>query len=277
MKVNLLDAKVRSEFNTSTNFFFFVISGVLIFIDIPDDYKIWSAVLTCLLLIFGYLLTWQRLNRLRQITLKIDNTEVNIKVGDIFQQSGLKVIPFNEYFDTQTDDRIIAKSSLNGKFVDKFFPNGAKSLDDFIASYAFDADERGPENLERTSGKKQKYTLGTLCVYNDYILAAFSKFDSRNMANLTMPEYLEFLITFWDRINKVYAQKVVSAPVFGSGITRIKGHKDISDTELLKIMIWTYRISEMRFKHPAKLQIIIHTDRIDGINLAELSEAGVGV
>ena len=126
-------------------------------------------------------------------------------------------------------------------------------------------------------GKIKKYALGTLCVYEDYLMAAFSKFDDKNQARLTMPQYLEFLINFWDRVNKVYAQRSVSVPIFGSGITRIKEHKNITDEELLKIMLWTVRISERRFKHPAKLTIIIHKDKIDTINLLDLKQARNGL
>ena len=92
-----------------------------------------------------------------------------------------------------------------------------------------------------------------------------------------MPEYLEFLIKFWDEINRVYAQKSVNVPVFGSGITRIKEHRNISDEELLKIMLWTFRISEMRFKYPAKLTIIIHKDKINKINLLDIKMAKNGL
>ena len=90
-------------------------------------------------------------------------------------------------------------------------------------------------------------------------------------------EYLEFLIKFWDEINRVYAQKSVTVPIFGSGITRIKEHRNISDEELLKIMLWTFRISEMRFKYPAKLTIVIHQDKIDKVNLLDITMAKNGL
>jgi hypothetical protein len=92
-----------------------------------------------------------------------------------------------------------------------------------------------------------------------------------------MPEYIEFLINFWDRVNRIYAQKSVSVPIFGSGITRIKEHKNISDEDLLKIMLWTFKLSEMKFKHPAKLSIIIHKDKIDKIDLFNLKSTELGL
>lgn len=125
-------------------------------------------------------------------------------------------------------------------------------------------------------GKTQKYSLGTIFVNNDYLLTAFSKFDDKNRAFLTMPDYLAFLINFGTKLI-VYMLKSVSVPIFGSGITRIKEHKNISDEDLLKIMLWTFRISEMRFKFPAKLTIVIHKDKIDKINLLDIKSARNGL
>ncbi|EOC3269215.1 macro domain-containing protein [Salmonella enterica subsp. enterica serovar Montevideo] len=146
-----------------------------------------------------------------------------------------------------------------------------------MSNYRFDAEERKDKNVERIEGKKQKFEIGTICVYGDYILTALSKFDEHNIAHLTMPEYLGFLISFWDKVNRVYAQKSVSVPIFGSGLTRIKGHKIIDEQDLLKIMLWTFRISEMRFKYPAKLTIMIHEGKIDKVNLLELKTARNGL
>nr|WP_187696040.1 macro domain-containing protein [Klebsiella oxytoca] len=220
---------------------------------------------------------WFRANGLREINLTIEESTVVIKTGDIFKQEGLKVIAFNEYFDTQVDERIIAQASLNGKFIREYCDCSVSELDAYIENYRFDSDEIKEINADRPEGKKQKFEIGTICVYHDYILTALSKFNRHNEAYLTMPEYLGFLINFWDKVNRVYAQKSVSVPIFGSGLTRIKGHKIIDEQDLLKIMLWTFRISEMRFKHPAKLTIMIHEGKIDKVNLLELKTARNGL
>lgn len=214
---------------------------------------------------------------MREINLTIEESTVVIKTGDIFKQEGLKVIAFNEYFDTQVDERIIAQASLNGKFIREYCDCSVSELDAYIENYRFDSDEIKEINADRPGGKKQKFEIGTICVYHDYILTALSKFNRHNEAYLTMPEYLGFLINFWDKVNRVYAQKSVSVPIFGSGLTRIKGHKIIDEQDLLKIMLWTFRISEMRFKHPAKLTIMIHEGKIDKVNLLELKTARNGL
>lgn len=253
-----------------------IFSITFIFVDVSDEYKN-CAGLTVILLFTGlYFFLWWRYNNLRQLNLSIDGSKVSVMTGDLFSQTGIKAIAFNEYFDTQVDDRIISKNSLNGIYINEHSNLSVAELDQFIEDYKFEDGELIDGNVQRT-GKSKKYKLGTVCLIDDYLLAAFSKFDSQNKAVLSMPEYLEFLINFWDSVNRVYSQKSVSVPIFGSGITRIKEHKNISDEELLKIMLWTFRVSEMKFKYPAKLNIVIHKDKIDSINLLDIKSIENGI
>ncbi|MBU9850077.1 hypothetical protein J1788_08440 [Rahnella aceris] len=276
-KVKFFDVRVREKFIRYASAITGFIAAAVIFIDIPTKYKIASGVFLVFVLAISYYYFWREANKLKAITLKVEGSTVNITTGDIFKAEGFKVIAFNEYFDTLVDEKVISSKSLNGIFLKKHLPCTLVELDQYIEAYDFDEDEFIEENKGRRQGKTRKYQIGTLCVYEDYLMAAFSKFDDKNQARLTMPEYLEFLINFWDKVNKVYAQRSVSVPIFGSGITRIKEHKNITDEELLKIMLWTFRISEMRFKHPAKLTIVIHEDKIDMINLLDLKSARNGL
>lgn len=276
-KVSLCDRLVFNEFKIYASSLFGFISGIVIFVDIPASKKILYGGLCIVLLIICYIWIWRRANNLREINITIEGSSVIIKTGNIFEQDGLKAIAFNEYFDTQVDEKIIAENSLNGKFIKKHLKLPVSELDAYISNYQFDVDEIKDINENRVNGKKQRYEIGTICVYDEYILTALSRFDQHNQANLTMPEYLGFLINFWDKVNRVYAQKSVSVPIFGSGLTRIKGHKTIDEQDLLKIMLWTFRISEMRFKYPAKLTIVIYEGKIDKINLFELKKSRNGL
>jgi hypothetical protein len=276
-KVSFLDRRVVEYFLQITTGISTILSLVLIFCEIPAESKNTLGEIFLGLLFVIYLAIWVWSNNLNKIDINVEGSDVTIKVGDIFQQPGLKAIAFNEYFDTQVDNRIIAEGSLNGIFIKEHLDVPVSALDHYIESYAFESDEILGSNPDRKLGKKVRHQIGTICVYKDFLLTAFSKFDKDNKAVLTMPEYLEFLISFWDKVNKVYGQRNVSTPIFGSGITRIKGHKNISDEDLLKIMLWTFRISEMRFRYPAKLTVVIHKDKIDKINLLDIKSARNGV
>lgn len=276
-KVSFVDKRVVRKFLETTSIVSGTLSFAVIFLDIPADWKLMAGLAFLALLALIYLAIWLRSSNLNSIEINVEGSDVAIKTGDIFQQPGLKAIAFNEYFDTQVDNKIIGETSLNGVFIQKHLGTPLSELDRHIEEYTFDDSEVLEENEARKQGKKKRYQIGTICLYKDYLLTAFSKFDENNKALLTMPEYLEFLINFWDKVNNVYAQQSVSTTIFGSGITRIKGHKNISDEDLLKIMLWTFRISEMRFKYPAKLTIVIHKDKIDQINLLDIKSARNGV
>ncbi|QIK11920.1 hypothetical protein G7090_00380 [Leclercia sp. 29361] len=276
-KIKFLDERVRSKFSGFLSYFSTISSIALIFFNIPDNIKIYLFIIFAICLILFYFRLWSHLNNLREIELDVEGSKVTVKSGDLFKQDGLKAIAFNEYFDTQVDEIIISSRSLNGTYIKKYFRNTTSLLDDKIENYDFDESEYIEINNKRKKGKTKKYSLGTICVVDDFILTAFSRFDEDNKAYLTMPDYLSFLITFWDKVNKIYAQRDVSVPIFGSGITRIKEHRNISDEELLKIMLWTFRISEMRFKYPARLTIVISEDKIDTINLLDIKSARNGI
>ena len=276
-KVSFFDKRIFKKFLEVTSIISAILSIVILFADIPSDWKLPAGFIFLALLVMIYLTIWIWSNNLNHVDINIEGSDVTIMVGDIFQQPGLKAIAFNEYFDTQVDNKIIAEGSLNGVFIKKYLDISVTDLDQYIESYAYNGGEILKTNDSRKQGKKQKYQIGTICLYKDYILTAFSKFNENNKAVLTMPEYLEFLINFWNKVNNVYAQQSVSTTIFGSGITHIKGHRSIADEDLLKIMLWTFRISEMRFKYPAKLTIVIHKDKINQINLLDIKSTRNGV
>lgn len=184
-KVHFFDKRIFKIFLEITSGIGVVLSLVVIFIDIPKAWKIPGATIFLGLLALIYVAIWLWSNRLNHINISVEGSEVTIKVGDIFQQPGLKAIAFNEYFDTQVDNRIIAESSLNGIFVKHHLNGAVENLDNHIDRYAFDQSEKLGVNNGRREGKKQRYQIGTVCLYKDYLLTAFSKFDENNKAVLT--------------------------------------------------------------------------------------------
>lgn len=72
--------------------------------------------------------------------IQIDGSSVIIKEGDLFEEEGYKAIGFNEYFDTQVDNRIISEHSLNGIFINTICANKTKELDKYITEQCDDDD-----------------------------------------------------------------------------------------------------------------------------------------
>ncbi|MHA6252754.1 macro domain-containing protein [Oceanobacillus sp. CAU 1775] len=217
--------------------------------------------------------------RLKEIKLYIDGSEIEIKKGDIFTypRNVFKVIAFNEFFDTEVDDKIISRSSLNGQYLNRFHSD-TSDLDKRIIQdprMQFRIEEK---DVERPlGGKTTRYRLGSVYKDMDFFLVAFSKFDEENEANLKLHEYANCLINFWNEVNSLYAQQEVVIPLLGSGITR---HKDFDATphQLLEVMLWTFNISKVKFREPSKITILLygsHHKKINFYKLKEFEKSGI--
>lgn len=270
-KVHFFDKVVREFYYKIITVISVVFSLIFIFVEIPKECKIFAGFVFLGVLVLVYILSWIYANNRTNIKLNIDGSDVSVLSGDLFKHEGLKVIPFNEYFDTKVDNVIIAEKSLNGQYI-KNYCEDIDLLDNTIKEDHHLKKYINESNVKR-NGKTIKYKLGSSILIDEYVLVAFSRFDKDNKAYITIHDYLQFLVFFWNEINRIYAQRPVSVPIFGSGITRFKGgFEDIDDNELLNIMIWTFKISKIKFKYPARLSIIIDDKKINKINIFKLKE-----
>ena len=48
--------------------------------------------------------------------------------------------------------------------------------------------------------------------------------------------------------------------------------RPISEQELLELILWTFKISKIKFTYPSKLIIVIHPSLMDKINLYKIKE-----
>lgn len=258
--------------------FLYILSGasvlfsfISITIDVPDKAKIITGVVVLLCLWSIYTLMWVYANRRTSIRLNVENSEIIIKAGNIFDQEEFKVIGFNEYFDTIVDNKIISEKTLNGMYIQQYVSD-IRELDKEI-----ELDERMNNkiiatNENRKRGKKHKYKLGTIYQNGDFLLTAFSKFDEDNRAYLSMSDYINFLMNFWNEVDVVYSGKSVSIPLMGTGITRFKEYNNITDQELLELLLWSFKISRIKFTYPSVVTIVIHESKSDKINFYKLKE-----
>ena len=191
----------------------------------------------------------------KEISITINNTKVNVLFGDIFKMEGKKVIAFNEYFDTLVDEKIITSNSLNGQLINRYLP--VETIDISVSSNADLV--KGELNVERKIGNKQKYKLGQIHVIRDWFLLSFSRFNSKNEAELNANEYANCLLEMWKNLNQKYAQTPIYIPLLGDGITRIRDNMTISKQDLLETMLFTLKISMKTFKEPSEINIVLYS------------------
>lgn len=271
MKVSFFDIKLLRSTGT-----FILLEGSVLgiiavfFNDFIAEHKNWFIALFFIAFIVYHVSRYLYYRNLKKLSLKIKNSTFKIKLGDIFEQSELKVINFNEYFDTVVDNKIIAKNSLNGQFILNKVKD-VKKLDTVISETL--KKNIKESNNDRPNGKKLKYELGSIVEYNDYLLTALTKFDNDNRANLSLRDYLVFLMNFWDNLDKIYANRSVCITLFGSSsITRFKDTNDVTDQDLIEIILWSFKVSKIKFKYPTTITLVLTDDLLNKINLYELKE-----
>ncbi|MFF2501133.1 macro domain-containing protein [Peribacillus sp. NPDC058075] len=250
---------------------FTLVMAILTFFEVSyNKFLFFALVIVSIIYIIRYFIVT---SGLKEITLNVDGSLIEITSGDIFEQDDCyKVIAFNEFFDTKVDDKIISSKSLNGIYLLNKYPT-AREINSFDKRVAKEPRLKAIEEgvSRRLGGKTARYELGSIFQDKDYFLVAFSKFDEKNEANLRLAEYATCLLRFWDEANSLYNQNPIALPLLGTGITR---HKDFTATnqELLEVILWTFKISKVKFKEPSKVKILIRENQIEDIDFNKLRE-----
>jgi len=221
--------------------------------------------INCISCLFVYLFiaTTVRFILLRKKTynIKAKKNNIEIKVGDIFEENGLVLIPFNEYFDTTVDNVIISENSLNGKFLNNFqidIPELKKVI----------IESKDPVKLPRKkTSRGYKFPLGRIVKYKKYLLLAFSHFNEDNVAHITRQEYEQCLTIMWEELRRTYNGEPIVLPLIGSGITSFTDLPEKSNLDLLKCMICTLKFSKEQFKEDIK--IIVTEEVWNDLNLVD--------
>lgn len=270
MKVNLFNRELWNDYYIFLSVISVITSLIFLFVDIPECMKIYCLILFLLILIIVFAVYWYRANHIHEAVLQINNSTLEIGIGDIFEEKDFKVIAFNEYYDTQVDDIIIRKGSINGQYILRNYPD-VTVLDTLISTDSH-ATEYVVEECERKAGKSSKYKLGTIIKNEDFFLLAFSHFDKDNRAFLDINDYISCLMNMWNECDIHYGGQTVVLPLLGSGITRFHEYENITDQELLELLIWTFKVSRIRFQYPAKAKIVLTQNCMDKINLYDIKK-----
>lgn len=271
LKVGITNKRLWSNFIKVISAVAGVLSIVLTIIDIEQRPRIVIALCSIILLVIIFIVMFIFANKKTSQKMKINGTDVNIIFGDIFAQNGIKVIAFNEYFDTKVDDKIISATSLNGIYIIQHSP-GADAIDTIINTEEHLKKKILKKNVSRKyGGKTTLYTLGTICPVDDYFLLALTHFDEDNKAYLSLEDYIPCLLHMWDELDIYYAGKPIAITLLGSGITRFN-NSEITPQELLKYIVLTFKASKVKFNNTSSLTIVLSERVRDEINLYDIEE-----
>lgn len=186
----------------------------------------------------------------KSVTLSDKSSIIKIKYDDLFKMNdGLKVIHFDEFFSTNVGENPedIKADSVCGQYLIKY------PIEDVDMQSLIKASGIKSIGTSSSNGKK-KYEPGTIIRKGDFLLMAFAKLDKNGRGNLTYDGYLKCLNLLWSQIDCYHGTKDVYIPVLGSRITRFD--KELTQQELLDIMIASYRLNSKKLKRPNILHIV---------------------
>ncbi|MBZ5971606.1 macro domain-containing protein [Leuconostoc gasicomitatum] len=283
MKIGFFNEYLLQNVKGKIGLVFAIATAILTFCEVNQTVKYSILIISGVISFVIYLVSLIFANSMSFTTFKMGDSEISIQRGDIFStkiynnHEYIKVFAFNEYFDTQVDDEIISKRSLNGQFVLKNNIDVQALNERIHGDIRLNEQHKISEDISRRVGNKIKYSLGSVFIYSDDIfLTTLTHFNKYNQAYLTMQDYVRFLINFWDEIDSLYAGRTVVITLFGSGITRLDD-RSYNNTQILDTILWTFRLRRIKFKKPTKLIILLDKETNSKINYYKIKDRFYGL
>lgn len=196
----------------------------------------------------------------RKVTISDKTFTIKVEYKDLFKvKKGKRVINFDECYSTHVGNRPedVKPGSVCGQYLEKYPIDNMQ-----ILIQTSGIQPTGVSLYKNTP----KYASGTLIPREDFLLMAFAKLDGQGLGRMTYAEYLECLDKLWEQIDIYHGTDDVYLPILGSRITRFD--KDLTQQELLDIMVASYRLSPKKMKNPNILHIVCK--KRDGFSLNEI-------
>ena len=242
----------------------------VVIVFVQSEHQTTALICFLVLLFLSYVGVVIFANRKKSVTIKIRNTKIIIKEGNLFEETGVKVIPANEFFDVDIDNGVIDPNSLHGQYIRNYSNKSPEALyNDIVISLQ----SKKPKTIdqERSHGGQIRYELGT--IYDDkqgFFLVAYSKFDKDNRAYLKNDDIVQCYTNLWNEIDIVRGTKSIVFPVLGAGgIVRFS--REYKPQQLIELMLWSFRTSGIQLSKNATMTIVVHETLTRDIDFLRLS------
>lgn len=199
------------------------------------------------------------------------DVSVNVRVGDVLDQTGNVIVASNDVFDTEFAEEIISPASLQGQLLVRFFNGDHTELDREIAPSL--ANAQGEEDVDKEFGKRIRYPVGTVAIvrreHTRYFLPAIARMSSCYPAHVTasIDGFEAALAKTWSTINAAGQREPVHAPIVGSHLARL----GLSRTLLAQMIILSF-IAATRKGGPPSLTLWIAPQDRDNVDILELDQ-----
>ena len=215
MKMKLFNRWIFEKFGKLAAVIATIFSVAIIYI--PVKCQLTALWILISLLAVSYVAVVICANFKRNVTLRIRNTKIIIKQGDLFAEEGQKVIPMNEFFDVDIDNGVVDPDSLHGQYIRNHANKAPQELYDDIVK-GLQCKKPVAVDQRRQHGGQIRYELGT--IYDDkkgFYLLAYSKFDQYNRAYMSNEDIAQCYTNMWNEVDIMRGSKSIAMPVLGAG------------------------------------------------------------
>ena len=165
-KIKITDKNLYKNCESVIGLLGSVASLVGLAIALPKWYKLFAVIPLIIFLSFIFYKCW-RANKLDHLNLKLGNTNICIKQGDLLQKEkdSINIINFNDFLDVVVDEKIIISNSLHGGYINKFWKNKSNELNNILQEEAKNKFEKIKEHkLDMTLSYVEYKFNGTISI-----------------------------------------------------------------------------------------------------------------
>lgn len=199
------------------------------------------------------------------------DSEIKIKIGNLFDQPGHLVIGFNDVFDTEMGE-IIKPSSVQGQFLQKIYGSDRSRMDADIEN-ALQAHNHLPtKETNKILGKTWRYSIGTTITLGShdkrYFLTAYGYMNNDMTVQSNADFVWQSLSKLWQEIRLKGHSIDVSIPVLGADLART----GLPRMTLAKLIITSFIVASKERFITRRLTVMVYPRDIESIDLYELEE-----
>ncbi|MFW9262412.1 macro domain-containing protein [Nostoc sp. CALU 546] len=204
-------------------------------------------------------------------SLSSPNTDIEIKIGDIFLENEHLVIGFNDVFDTELGE-VIKDSSVQGQFLKRVYRGKQDQLDADIETALQEHNSHRRQDPGKTRGKGWRYPIGTTITLGSYEKRYFLTVYGYMKNDLTVESNADYISTSLDKLWQEVRLKChgtnVAIPIIGSDLAR----SGLSRMQLSKLIITSFILESKRRFITRKLTLMIYPKDLDSVNYYELKK-----
>ncbi|MDZ4721807.1 MAG: DUF6430 domain-containing protein [Roseiflexaceae bacterium] len=238
----------------------------------PDQIKWgWSGYITLVCLSVIAAIAKNLPHRSISRSLSSSDAIIEIKIGDLFDQTEHLVIGANDVFDTELGD-VIRATSVQGQFLSRIYHGDQGRLDADIEAALEEYKAQRVEEKEKKRGKIWRYPIGTTVSLGAggrrFFLPAYGRMGNDLSVKSTADDIWLSLSNLWQQIRLKGHGLGVAIPIVGSDLART----NLPRMTLCKLIVLSFVAASKEKFVTKKLTIMVYPDDIDSIDFAELED-----